>query len=204
MYKNSTDPTASTIGGLGLFHSSVHILVNELSLTYGVAVAVPGELRGWEHLHQRHGKLPWAKLFEGAIKLARNGFTVNQDLAVALNSGRDFCSWKPWLSDLTHRPSAVYPFLTNDSVWAEVYAPNGTLLKKGDTVYRKKYADTLELSVVIVSLSLSGLFTNSVARVAQKGADAFYAGRIAENIVSCKLPSSRLLFVRAVLKRLFT
>jgi len=57
-------------------------------LIYAVAVAVPGELRGWEYLHKKHGKLPWAKLFEGAIRLARYGFAVNQDLAVALNSGR--------------------------------------------------------------------------------------------------------------------
>lgn len=56
-------------------------------LTCGLAVAIPGELRGWEHLHQQYGKLPWAKLFEGAIKLARHGFTVNEDLAAVLNNG---------------------------------------------------------------------------------------------------------------------
>ena len=59
------------------------------SLTYGLAAGVPGELRGWERLHTKYGKLPWAKLFEGAIKLARDGFTVNQDLAANLDdSGR--------------------------------------------------------------------------------------------------------------------
>ena len=42
---------------------------------------------------------------------------------------------------------ANYPFLSTDPIWAEVYAPNGTLLKEGDIVYRKKFADTLELSV---------------------------------------------------------
>ena len=66
-----------------------HIHVGELSLIYAVAVAVPGELRGWEDLHRKRGKLPWAKLFEGAIKLARYGFTVNEDLATALNDGRN-------------------------------------------------------------------------------------------------------------------
>ena len=66
-----------------------HIHLSELSLIYAVAVAVPGELRGWEHLHRKHSKLPWAKLFEGAIKLARYGFTVNEDLATALNDGRN-------------------------------------------------------------------------------------------------------------------
>ena len=87
MYKNSTDPTASTVGGLGLSHSSSSAVFTPIILVYDIAVAVPGVLRGWEYLHKSYGKLPWAKLFEGSIKLARNGFTVNEDLATALNSG---------------------------------------------------------------------------------------------------------------------
>ncbi|KAJ7728322.1 gamma-glutamyltranspeptidase [Mycena metata] len=119
---NSTSETLSTIGGL--------------------AVGVPGELRGWEMLHNRHGKLPWKTLFQPAIKVARNGFPVNVDLASAIVSGtRQF---------------------STDPLWSEVYAPNGTLLTLGDTVYRKRYADTLE-------------------QIADNGADAFYKGKIAVN-----------------------
>ncbi|KAF7339928.1 BZ3500-MvSof-1268-A1-R1-Chr11-3g03607 protein [Mycena venus] len=122
---NSTTPqTLSTIGGL--------------------AVGVPGELRGWEMLHKRHGRLPWKSLFQPAIKLARDGFVVNGDLASAIALGAGI---------IPHEP-----------LWAEAYAPNGTLLKQGDTCYRKRYADTLE-------------------QIAEYGADAFYTGKIATNIV---------------------
>lgn len=32
----------------------------------------------------------------------------------------------------------------NDSLFAESYAPNGTIAKLGDTIYRKRYAAALE------------------------------------------------------------
>ena len=87
MFKNATSPTASTVGGLGLFIPIPH--PHYRVIDHGLAAGVPGELRGWERLHTKYGKLPWAKLFEGAIKLARDGFTVNQDLAANLDdSGR--------------------------------------------------------------------------------------------------------------------
>jgi gamma-glutamyltranspeptidase/glutathione hydrolase len=59
-----------------------------LSTIGGLAVGVPGELRGWEMLHTRHGKLPWKMLFDPAIHVARNGFKVNVDLAKAISEGK--------------------------------------------------------------------------------------------------------------------
>ncbi|KAF5346019.1 hypothetical protein D9758_013875 [Tetrapyrgos nigripes] len=133
MYTSSSQKSASTIGGL--------------------AVGVPGELRGWEMLHQRHGSLPWKTLFLPAIRVARGGFKVNQDLASELDA-------------------RSFPFLLKDPLWAEVYAPNGTVLKQGATCYRKRLANTLEQQV---HFSFRGL--------AEQGAGAFYSGSIANNIV---------------------
>jgi gamma-glutamyltranspeptidase / glutathione hydrolase len=50
----------------------------------GRAVGVPGVLRMLELAHQRHGKLPWARLFEPAIALAQNGFAVSPRLNALL------------------------------------------------------------------------------------------------------------------------
>ena len=93
MYSNNSDATASTVGGLG--------------------VGVPGELRGWEALHKRHGKLPWASLFQPAIDLAENGYVVPKDLGDALSecmytlfASRILSLWRSSIIPLPpHRPA---------------------------------------------------------------------------------------------------
>lgn len=50
----------------------------------GRSVGVPGTLRAMALAHRRGGKLPWAALFEPAIKLARDGFVVSPRLNNAL------------------------------------------------------------------------------------------------------------------------
>jgi gamma-glutamyltranspeptidase/glutathione hydrolase len=46
----------------------------------GLSIGVPGLVRLLEDVHKAHGKLPWAKLFEPAIRLAENGFEISQRL----------------------------------------------------------------------------------------------------------------------------
>jgi gamma-glutamyltranspeptidase/glutathione hydrolase len=48
-------------------------------------VGVPGTVRGLALAHENRGKLPWRVLLLPAIRLAREGFPVNADLASSLN-----------------------------------------------------------------------------------------------------------------------
>uniref|UniRef100_A0A8C8IXY2 Gamma-glutamyltransferase 5a n=1 Tax=Oncorhynchus tshawytscha TaxID=74940 RepID=A0A8C8IXY2_ONCTS len=48
-------------------------------------IGVPGELRGYEVVHRMYGKLPWARLFEPTIRLAREGFPMPPFLGSLLN-----------------------------------------------------------------------------------------------------------------------
>ncbi|MGP7795069.1 gamma-glutamyltransferase [Sphingomonas sp. CLY1604] len=43
----------------------------------GRSVGVPGALRGMALAHRQSGRLPWARLFQPAIRLARDGFKVS-------------------------------------------------------------------------------------------------------------------------------
>lgn len=52
----------------------------------GYSVGVPGNLRlAWE-AHRKWGKLPWATLFDPAIRLAEDGFEVRQRLDTAMKA----------------------------------------------------------------------------------------------------------------------
>ncbi len=46
----------------------------------GLSVGVPGLLRLLELAHKEHGKLPWRKLFDPAIKIAEQGFELSPRL----------------------------------------------------------------------------------------------------------------------------
>lgn len=45
-----------------------------------------GELRGYAEAHRRHGRLPWAQLFQPTITLLREGFRVPSVLSQFLNN----------------------------------------------------------------------------------------------------------------------
>ena len=88
----------------------------------GKSAGVPGAVAAMWEAHRRHGKLPWAKLFDPAIALARDGFVVSQRLhnGLALN-GRHITGWAK-----------------------ETYFPNGEAVAVGSTLKVPALAETLE------------------------------------------------------------
>lgn len=68
----------------------------------GKSVGVPGNLRMMALAHERHGKLAWARLFQPAIRLARDGFQVTPRLASALTRFTDRAD--PWTRATFYAP----------------------------------------------------------------------------------------------------
>lgn len=102
----------------------------QASIEGGLASGIPGEVRGLQHLHENYGKLPWATVLQPAIKVARYGWRVNEDLIKYIVSSTN--------GNLTSN------FLVNDLEFALDFAPKGQLVKLNDTITRKRYANTLE------------------------------------------------------------
>jgi len=115
------------------------------SVVGGRSVGVPGTLRMLEMAHARHGRLPWARLFEAAIQLAEEGFLISPRLAAAIR--RD-------------------EFLALDkNAGVYFFDAKGKPLAAGMRLRNPEFAAVLR-------------------RVAKEGADAFYTGEIARDIVA--------------------
>ena len=61
----------------------------------GLSVGVPGNIRMMELAHERHGRLPWARLFAPAIRLARDGFAITPRMHRMLSNGANLAAMTP-------------------------------------------------------------------------------------------------------------
>ena len=73
-----------------------------------VAVGVPGTVAGLHMAWKEHGKLPWRRLVDPAIKLARDGFPVSEGLARSLAGVLD--SMKPYPASVAQFSKKGVPY----------------------------------------------------------------------------------------------
>ena len=111
----------------------------------GRSVGVPGTPRLLEAAHKKWGRLPWQKLFEPALRLAEDGFTVS-----------------PRLNGLLGQEKAL-----RDDARSRAYFYNEDSSPRAAGFVLKNPA-----------------FAKTLRALAVQGADAFYSGAIAQDIVT--------------------
>lgn len=92
--------------------------------TGGKAVAIPGLLRMFELAHKEYGKLPWKELFQPAIEIAENGFTI---------------------SNTFHEQVSSYPRLKHfEESFNYFFQSDGSPISVGTTLKNPAFAQTLK------------------------------------------------------------
>lgn len=86
------------------------------SVTGGKAVAVPGEIKGLWELHKKYGKLPWRKVIEPNIELARNGHKVSRYLENIFRGAEDRLYREPSLSEIYINPVTNHTYLLDELI----------------------------------------------------------------------------------------
>lgn len=82
----------------------------------GLSTGTPGVLAMLADGHRRHGKLPWARLFQPAIRLAEQGFAISprlHELASNETALRDDPQAGPYFFDAAGAPKAIGTVLRN-------------------------------------------------------------------------------------------
>ncbi|MBP7570260.1 MAG: gamma-glutamyltransferase [Acidobacteria bacterium] len=110
-----------------------------------LSVGVPGTVAGLHLAWSEHGKLPWKRLVEPAIALARDGFTVTDGLARSLRG---------ILPDMKAYPASVAQF-----------SKNGVPYEPGETLRQPDLARTLQR---IAERGPAGFYEGETAALIEK------------------------------------
>ena len=106
----------------------------------GRSVGVPSVIATLWLAHKEHGKLPWADLFQPAIRLARDGFPVSARLAKVVG---------------------MIPSLSLIPETSAYFRPNGKALAEGDLLKNPALAETFQL---IAEKGPDGFYKGKVAQ----------------------------------------
>jgi gamma-glutamyltranspeptidase/glutathione hydrolase len=90
-----------------------------------IAPAVPGTVAGLELAHRRFGRLPWRRVVEPAVRLAREGVILSHDEAFVFGWGRERLA-------------------TSDAARRTFYKPDGGLYRAGERLRQPDLAWSLD------------------------------------------------------------
>src|SRR5262245_19211075 len=107
-----------------------------------LVIGVPGTVKGLWEASRRHGKLDWKTLVEPALKLARDGFVVDEVLARSLRSPASVMETFPEVGRVFRKADRTY-------------------YQAGETLRQPDLARTLQL---IHDLGPNGFYRGEVAK----------------------------------------
>jgi len=106
------------------FPVTIHFPGSDQDFNIGLgSVAVPGNLKGFLHVHKRLGRLNLEEILQPAIRLARDGLELND--------------WQGYFLNL------LEPIVTHSPVGRKLYTINGSCAKQGDHITNPEIADFL-------------------------------------------------------------
>lgn len=106
------------------FPVTIHFPGSDQDFNIGLgSVAVPGNLKGFLHVHKRLGRLSLEEILQPAIRLARDGLELND--------------WQGYFLNL------LKPIVTHSPVGRKLYTINGSCAKQGDHITNPEIADFL-------------------------------------------------------------
>lgn len=125
------DAKTNKLHGLNASGRSPRSLTREILIQKGITrippygplpVSVPGAVDGWDQLHKKFGRLPFAEILQPAITYAENGFPVTELISFYL--------------------AAAARNLSKYEGFSEVYMPTGKTPAKGEIFRNPKLAAT--------------------------------------------------------------
>ncbi|MDO9489872.1 MAG: gamma-glutamyltransferase, partial [Sphingomonadaceae bacterium] len=169
----------------------------------GRSVGVPGNLANIAAAHKAHGKLPWATLFEPAIKLARDGFAVTPRFLGVLESYKSYLADSPQARALYFQadgsPKPLGTIVTNPDLarFLEAVAANGP-----DYLYRGAGGERLVAAVRASRRSPSTMTIADLAAYEARKREPVCGSYRVYRICGMAPPSSGGPAVYAILKQL--